>query len=63
MDLDHLLGNLNNLVVSGCYLESRMSTRRFAATVLSLTASSQTLFGASVVDSINLQDICELQYR
>ena len=44
-DLDHLLGNVSNLVVSGSYLERRMSTERFAATVLSLTASSQTLYG------------------
>ena len=47
LDLDHLLGNMSTLVVSECYVESRMSTQCFAATVLSLTASSQGLFGMS----------------
>ena len=63
MDLDHLLGNMSSLVVSGCYLESHMSTQRFAATVLSLTALSQALTGASTEDSTCLQDTWELQSR
>lgn len=48
LSLDHLLGNLPTLVSCGSYLESTSSTNTLTATVLSLTALSNILYGELV---------------